>query len=72
MRYSSQKHSFTGQCRGAPNMSGDRCSIKYSPGHSAWSQNYYDSDEFDDLTEQQKRMLMPPSIGQRPDVVQEK
>ena len=44
---------------------------KYSPGHSAWSDNYYDLDEFDDLTEQQKRMLMPPSIGSRPDVVQE-
>ena len=44
---------------------------KYSPGHSAWSDDYYDLDAFDDLTEQQKRMLMPPSIGSRPDVVQE-
>ena len=44
---------------------------KYSPGHSAWSDNYYDLDAFDGLTEQQKRMLMPPSIGSRPDVVQD-
>jgi ectoine hydroxylase-related dioxygenase (phytanoyl-CoA dioxygenase family) len=40
---------------------------KYSPGHSAWSQNYYDLDEFEDLTDQQKRILSPPSVGRRPD-----
>lgn len=43
---------------------------KYSPGHSAWSQHYYDLSEFDDLTEQQQRILAPPSVGRRPDVVQ--
>ncbi|MDP6114868.1 MAG: phytanoyl-CoA dioxygenase family protein [Planctomycetota bacterium] len=39
---------------------------KYSPGHSAWSQSYYDLDEFEGLTEQQKRILAPPSVGRRP------
>ena len=44
---------------------------KYSPGHSAWSGSFYDLSEYDELTEQQKRILSPPSIGDRPDVVQE-
>ena len=44
---------------------------KYSPGHSAWSGDYYDLSEFGELTEQQKRILTPPSVGNRPDVVQE-
>lgn len=43
---------------------------KYSPGHSAWSQNYYKLDEFPSLTDQQRRILAPPSVGSRPDVVQ--
>jgi hypothetical protein len=43
---------------------------KYSPGHSAWSQNYYDLDQFPALTEQQRRILQPPSVGRRPDVLQ--
>jgi hypothetical protein len=43
---------------------------KYSPGHSAWSQNYYKLDEFPDLTDQQRRILAPPSVGRRPEVVQ--
>jgi hypothetical protein len=43
---------------------------KYSPGHSAWSQNYYTLDEFSDLTEQQKRILAVPSVGHRPDSVE--
>ena len=42
---------------------------KFSPGHSTWSNNYYTEDEFDGLTDQQKRVLAPPSIGQRPDTV---
>ena len=42
---------------------------KYSPGHSAWSSNYYDISKYDGLTEQQKRMLLPPSIGRRPRVI---
>ncbi len=43
---------------------------KFSPGHSAWSDNFYTADEFGDLTEQQKRVLTPPSIGQRPDTIE--
>jgi len=43
---------------------------KYSPGHSAWSGNFYDLSQFGELTELQKRILTPPSIGRRPDVVQ--
>ena len=43
---------------------------KYSPGHSAWSQNYYDLSQFENLTDQQRRILAPPSVGRRPNVVQ--
>ena len=43
---------------------------KYSPGHSAWSQNYYQPEEYENLTDQQRRILAPPSVGRRPDVVQ--
>ncbi len=43
---------------------------KYSPGHSAWSGNFYDLSQFGELTEQQKRILTPPSIGGRPNVIQ--
>ena len=43
---------------------------KYSPGHSAWSQNYYDHNDYPDLTDQQRRILEPPSVGSRLDVVQ--
>ena len=42
---------------------------KYSPGHSAWSGEYHDLSKYGELTEQQKRMLLPPSIGRRPYVV---
>jgi len=45
---------------------------KYSPGHSAWSGNYYDISKYGQLTAQQKRMLLPPSIGKRPRVVEAK
>jgi hypothetical protein len=44
---------------------------KYSPGHSAWMRNYYDLNRYSNLTEQQKRILAPPSVGQRPDSVRE-
>lgn len=44
--------------------------FKYSPGHSAWSQGYYSPGDYGDLTEQQRRILAPPSVGNRPDVVQ--
>jgi hypothetical protein len=38
---------------------------KYSPGHSAWMNEYYDVGEYTGLTEQQKRILAPPSVGGR-------
>lgn len=41
---------------------------KYSPGHSSWSGTYYDAADYGDLTERQRRMLLPPSIGGRPRV----
>lgn len=44
---------------------------KYSPGHSAWMGGYYDLKKLGELTEQQKRILSPPSIGGHPNVVQE-
>jgi hypothetical protein len=42
---------------------------KYSPGHSAWMKEYYDPARYPDLTEQQKRILAPPSVGGRDDSV---
>lgn len=42
---------------------------KFSPGYSAWSQKYPTSDEYENLTDQQRRILSPPSVGSRPDVV---
>ena len=42
---------------------------KYSPGHSAWMKTYYDLTKYTDLTEQQKRILAPPSVGERPDSI---
>ena len=35
---------------------------KYSPGHSAWSGNYYNLDDYEELSQRQKLMLSPPSI----------
>ena len=43
---------------------------KYSPGYSAWSQHYYSADEYDNPTDQQRRILQPPCVGSREDVVQ--
>ncbi len=43
---------------------------KFSPGHSAWRQDYYSPNDYEDLTDQQKRILEPPSVGNRPYVVQ--
>ncbi len=43
---------------------------KFSPGYSAWSQKYPNPDDYTDLTPQQRRILAPPSVGNRPDVVQ--
>ena len=38
---------------------------KYSPGHSAWAQTYYNPAEYPSATEQQRRMMAPPSVGSR-------
>ena len=43
---------------------------KYSPGHSAWNEDYPDISWYGELTERQKRMLLRPSIGKRPRVVE--
>ncbi len=42
---------------------------KFSPGHSAWSQYYYNPDDYPNLTDQQRRIMEPPSIGGRKAVV---
>lgn len=39
---------------------------KYSPGHSAWMSEYYDTEDYEGLTEQQRRVLAPPFAGERP------
>lgn len=44
---------------------------KYSPGHSSWSQGYYDPDQYPDVTERQRRIMAPPSVGGRPDSIEE-
>ena len=42
--------------------------FKYSPGHSAWWNNYYNRDDYPNLTEQQRRLLEPAHVGgNRPD-----
>ncbi len=38
---------------------------KYSPGHSSWSGTYYNADDYPEASEQQRRLMMPPSIGGR-------
>jgi hypothetical protein len=43
---------------------------KYSPGHSSWMKNYYEPAQYANLTEQQKRIMAPPSVGGRPDSVE--
>ena len=45
--------------------------FKYSPGHSSWSNYYYNADDYPDATEQQHRLMMPPSIGGREPTVAE-
>jgi phytanoyl-CoA dioxygenase PhyH len=42
---------------------------KYTPGHSAWMSRYYDLNNYAGLTDQQKRILAPPSVGGRPDSI---
>ena len=42
---------------------------KFTPGHVSYASIYYNHDDYEDLTEQQKRVLTPPSI-RRPNVVE--
>ena len=44
---------------------------KYSPGHSSWALNWYDLDQVGELTEQQKRILAPPSVQDHQAVIAE-
>ncbi len=43
---------------------------KYSPGHSAWAQSYYNPADYPGATEQQLRIMAAPSVGSRPDSIQ--
>lgn len=43
---------------------------KYSPGYSSWAQKYYNPDDYPNVTEQQRRIMAPPSVGGRPNSVQ--
>ena len=42
---------------------------KFTPGHVSYASTYYNHDDYEDLTEQQKRVLTPPSV-RRPNVVE--
>jgi hypothetical protein len=44
---------------------------KYAPGHSSWANTYYDTNKYEGLSEQQIRLMAPPSIGGRPTTVEE-
>ena len=43
---------------------------KFSPGHSSWASTYYDPADYPGATEQQLRIMAPPSVGSRPDSIQ--
>ena len=43
---------------------------KYSPGHSTWMKSFYDLELYGELTEQQKRVMAPPSAEAHPQVMQ--
>ena len=42
---------------------------KYSPGHSSWSSTHYDPSHYPGASQQQIRIMVPPSVGDRPDSV---
>ena len=44
---------------------------KYSPGYQSWSRTYYRLDDYPDATEQQRRLMAPPSIEKHPRVIDE-
>jgi hypothetical protein len=41
---------------------------KFSPGHSSWSPRYPDADSYPGISERQRQIMAPPSIGSRPAV----
>jgi len=43
---------------------------KFSPGHSAWRQDYYEPKDYPGISEQQQRIMAPPSVGNRPDSIE--
>ena len=43
---------------------------KYSPGHSSWSSQYYDLEAYPNITAQQRRIMAPPYVGQRPQSIE--
>ena len=43
---------------------------KYSPGHSTWAKEFYNLDEYGELTEQQQRIMATPSMHDHQNVVQ--
>ncbi|MEM7031862.1 MAG: phytanoyl-CoA dioxygenase family protein [Chloroflexota bacterium] len=44
---------------------------KFSPGHSSWAPTYYNPENYINPTEQQLRLMASPSVGSRPDTVQD-
>ncbi|MEM6445315.1 MAG: phytanoyl-CoA dioxygenase family protein [Cyanobacteria bacterium P01_D01_bin.123] len=36
--------------------------FKYSPGHSAWHREYYRAEDYPDLSDRQRQILLPPGI----------
>ncbi|MCX6045160.1 MAG: phytanoyl-CoA dioxygenase family protein [Chloroflexi bacterium] len=42
---------------------------KFSPGHSSWAPTYYNPADYPTATEQQLRLMTPPSVGSRVNVV---
>ena len=43
---------------------------KYSPPHSSWSIRPYDPDDYPEATEQQRRLMAPPSVESHQKVIQ--
>ncbi|MEM7019421.1 MAG: phytanoyl-CoA dioxygenase family protein [Pseudomonadota bacterium] len=44
--------------------------FKYSPGYQSWAKTFYNPDDYPEATEQQRRLMAPPSIEDHPRVVE--
>jgi len=42
---------------------------KFSPGHSSWASTYYNPDDYPNVTDQQRRIMASPSVGNRPNSI---